>query len=185
MKKLLVVLFVLPLFIACTSEKATYGKAIADFVQTDKSGAKYDMKFKIEKINEIRKITVADSVAYLTNKMETERAEKIRVQEEAIRNSEAAIEKEKKSGLTMKMIIDMYTENINKAKSRIEEYKTWNPGWTDNYKGRNSDEIIAIAVNCTYSAIPPILNTKMEDTDYFILSPDGKTCYKQTKKLEL
>ena len=85
----------------------------------------------------------------------------------------------------MKMIIDMYTESINKAKVRIEEYKTWNPGWTDKYESRSQDEVLAIAVNCTYSASPPVLDTRMEDTDYFILSPDGKTCYKQTKKLDL
>lgn len=49
--------------VSCGSN-TDYGKTIGDYLQTDKNGSKYDLKFKVIELNEQGKITVADSIAY-------------------------------------------------------------------------------------------------------------------------
>lgn len=68
MNKLLILLAAVALF-SCSSKNG-YEKAIADFVQTDKKGTFYDMKFKALEIAEHKRLTVADSVTFLKQQAE-------------------------------------------------------------------------------------------------------------------
>lgn len=60
------------LLIGCAVQ-SNYEKAIADFVQTDRSGTWTDMKFKVIEIGEPTDITVGDSIKILTDKFESDK----------------------------------------------------------------------------------------------------------------
>ena len=62
---LLVALFM----VSCGSngKQSKYGQTIGNYLQTDKRGSKYDLKFKVIELNEKGTITVADSITYLTD----------------------------------------------------------------------------------------------------------------------
>lgn len=46
--------------------KTDYKRTIANYVQTDKRGTKYDLKFKSLELKEQGTVTVADSISFLT-----------------------------------------------------------------------------------------------------------------------
>lgn len=153
-----------------------YEKAIADYVQTDKSGTKYDLKFKVLEIKELQKITIADSINILTERMESERNKQIARQEESIRSNQEMLEKEQNGNFPLKTMIDFYTKSINDANKKIDELKSRDPGWLIPYENRPKDEILAILVQCKYSVVPPTYNTTIEEAKDFVLTTDGKKC---------
>lgn len=171
--------------IACSSNESNYKKTIADFVQTDKRGTKYDLKFKVLELKEIKKMTVADSIQYLENKMNIERAKKIETYKKLVADSQTKLKKaESSKDFVEKFMKSTYEKNIEKYKKEVTKWEEWNPDWTSKYEEQAKDKLLAVIVYCKYSAIPPMMNTTIEETRYFVLSPDGKNCYKQIKELK-
>ena len=66
-------LAVMALFLTSCAVQSNYEKAIADFVQTDRSGTWTDMKFKVIEMSEPTDITVGDSIKILTDKFESDK----------------------------------------------------------------------------------------------------------------
>lgn len=156
-----------------------YEKAIADYVQTDSRGTKLDLKFKVEKLEEIQKITVADSIKIVTDAFNADKEKQIASLEKTISLYTSQIEKEKVARRPSQTMINSYQSDIDKTNSRINSIRETRPAELEKYTGRDTGEILAIVVRCTYSADEPLTNKKVTETFDFYLSPDGTKCYSQ------
>ncbi len=165
-------------FLSCSQDKNIYEETISDFVQTDKKGTKYDMKFKSLEIKEVKRITVADSIQYLTAKMETERNKNVQQYEQMVLDYQNKLKTTSSKGLQ-----SQYKESIEKYEKKVLEWKNWDPHWIDNYKNRPVEDVLSIIVYCKYSLVPPTMNTTIEEARYFVLSADAKKCYRKMRKL--
>lgn len=179
MKKIIYLIGFTFLLSACSSS-GKYEKTIADFVQTDKKGTKFDLKFKAVEIKELQKITVADSITFLEEKWTAEKEKKVESLKQRILDYEKSIEREKKSRFSMKTFIERYEKNMTEAQQTLNSIQTTTPNWVTIYNDRKKDEVLAILVECKYKAQHPLMNAEFEETRDFVLSPDGSKCYKQS-----
>lgn len=77
MKRILLLPLVALLF-SCGGTTGKYEKLIADVVQTDGKGTKYDLNFKADNLEEIRQITVADSIQIIADAFNADKDKKER-----------------------------------------------------------------------------------------------------------
>lgn len=173
MKNLLYVL--IAVFMVSCGSSTDYGKTIGDYLQTDKNGSKYDLKFKVIELNEQGKITVADSIAYLTDEFRKDKQLIIDRIELAKKMSEDLLAREKKQGS-----IDKYNADIATMNHRIDSLKNLTPDNLNVYDSKNPNDVLGVIVRCKYSVVPPG-GTTVEETFDFYLSPDGSKCYGKTR----
>lgn len=166
-------LFLVALAFSC-SGGSKYEKVIADIVQTDKNGTKYNLKFKALEMQEIGEITVADSISILTEEFEAYRNKYIENIETSIKRNEQGIEKEKNGYFTSKTMIEFYEKKIAEYRGTIDSLRLLEPIAAKKYEGRKLDEVLVNIVRCKYLIVPPTMNTTAEETFDFYLSPEGK-----------
>lgn len=182
MKKI-VYLLAAALAVSCSGGgNSKYEKIISDIVQTDHRGTKYDLKFKALEIQEIGKISVADSISILKEEFDAYRNKYIGNLEESIKRAEQGIEKEKGSRLSFKTMIPYYEKRITEDRHTIDSLKLLEPVEVKKYDNRKPDEVLVNIVRCKYSIVPPTMNTTAEETFDFYLSPDGKLYTKKRFK---
>lgn len=177
----------LPLFtllFSCGDTTSKYEKLIADVVQTDSRGAKLDMKFKAEKLDEIRCVTVADSIRIITDNFNSERDKQMGSLEKTLSVFTENIEKAKAAHRPSHTMISSYQSSIDKTNERIDALRKSVPKELVKYENRDASDILTIVVRCTYSVDEPITNKRATETFDFFLSPDGTKCYsrKRVKK---
>lgn len=172
MKKLLYV-FVAFAVVSCSSgvTKTDYEKTIADYVQTDKNGTKYDYNFKVFELEEQGMITVADSIAHLTEEFRKDKEHFIKRFELAKKMDETMLAKEKRQSN-----IDKYNADIAITQHSIDSLKSLTPDNLNGYESRNPNDVLAVIVRCKYSVTLPSGITGEETFDFF-LSADGSKCY--------
>lgn len=173
MKKLIYVL--IAVFMVSCGSNTDYGKTIGDYLQTDKNGSKFDLKFKVIELNQQGKITVADSVAYLTDEFRKDKQLIIDRINLAKKMSEELLSREKKQSE-----IDKYNADIATMNQRIDSLKNLTPDNLKGYDGKNPTDVLGIIVRCKYAIVPPG-GTTVEETFDFYLSPDGSKCYGKTR----
>lgn len=159
--------------VSCGSNSTSgkYEKTIGDYLQTDKRGSKYDLKFKAIELKEQGTITVADSITYLTDEFRKDKQLFISRIELARQMTEDLSSKTKN-----KTSIDKYTSDISRMNQRIDSLKNLPPDNLNGYDSKNPADVLAVIVRCKYSVVPPG-GTTVEETFDFYLSPDGSKCY--------
>lgn len=159
--------------VSCSSGgiKTDYKKTIADYVQTDKKGTKYDLKFKILELEESGTITVADSISHLTDEFRKDKEHFIKRFELVKKMDETMLAKEKRQSN-----IDKYKSNIALMEHRIDSLKNLSPDNLNGYESKNPKDILVVIVRCKYSIIIPG-GISAEETFNFYLSTDGTKCY--------
>jgi peptidoglycan hydrolase CwlO-like protein len=177
----IILLSLVSLLVSCEGTTSKYEKEIADFVQTDSRGAKLDMNFKSEKLEEINRITVADSIKTITDNFNAERDKQMVSLEKTVRLFSENIEKTKAVRNPSQAMIKSYQSNIDKTNERINALKESVPKELAKYENRDVNDILAIVVRCTYSIDEPITNKRATETFDFFLSPDGTKCYSQKR----
>jgi hypothetical protein len=180
-------ILLMPLFallFSCGGATGKFEKVIADFVQTSSRGTKLDMNFKAEKLEEIYRITVADSIKIITDNFNTKRDKQMASLEKTISLFTKNIEKVKAVRRPSQVMIDSYQSSINKTNERIDALKASVPEELTKYKDRDANDILTIIVRCTYSVDEPITNKRTTETFDFFLSPDGTKCYSQKRVKE-
>lgn len=170
---LLIALFM----VSCGSngKQSKYGQTIGTYLQTDKRGSKYDLKFKVIELNEQGTITVADSIAYLTDEFRKDNELIVRRVELAKKMTETLLAKEKKQSE-----IDKYNADIAGMVARIDSLRTLPPDNLNGYDSKKPNDVLALIIRCKYSIVPPG-GTTVEETFDFYLSPDGSNCYGKTR----
>lgn len=180
MKKALYLLLVVMTFVSCSPRERTYEKTISDYIQTDRNGTKYDLNFKVEQLTIMDPITVADSIAYLTEEFKKDQQLIINRMQLAKDLTETLLANEKKKRYPNQQELNNYTSNLKTIDHRIDSLRNLNPDNLKGYESRKPDEVLAIVARCTYSCDAPIINSRATETFDFFLSPDGTKCY--TKK---
>lgn len=170
---LLVALFM----VSCGSngKQSKYGQTIGTYLQTDKRGSKYDLKFKVIELNEKGTITVADSITYLTDEFRKDKELIVKRVELAKDMTETLLAKEKKQ-----REIDKYNADIARMVARIDSLRNLPPDNLNGYDSKNPNDVLALIIRCKYSIVPPG-GTTVEETFDFYLSPDGSYCYGKTR----
>lgn len=182
MKRIILLSLVSLLFSCGTTSK--YEKVIADFVQTDNKGAKLDMNFKAEKLEEVSRVTVADSIKIITDNFNTERDKQMASLEKTLSIFTENIEKAKVAHRPSQTMINSYQSSIDKTNERINALKESVPEELARYENRDASDILTVVVRCTYSVDEPITNKRTTETFDFFLSPDGTRCYFQKRVKE-
>lgn len=169
---LLIALFM----VSCGSngKQSKYGQTIGTYLQTDKRGSKYDLKFKVIELNEQGTITVADSIAYLTDEFRKDKELIVRRVELAKKMTETLLAKEKKQSE-----VDKYNADIAGMVARIDSLKNLTPNNMNGYDKKNPSDVLAVTVRCKYSIT--LGGKSVEETFDFYLSPDGTKCYGKTR----
>lgn len=171
MKKLFYLLITV-LIISCGSGSSikTYEKTITDHLLRG-SDTKDNLNFKILEISEIGKITVADSIAYLTEEFRKDKQLIINRVELAKKTTE-----ELKAKARNQQDQERYSSDIATYDARIDSLKNLIPDNLKGYDSRNANDVLAIIVRCKYSLVPSGGKEVNEMFDFY-LSPDGTECY--------
>lgn len=157
------------LLVACggTNTNSAYEKTIKEYLLKGQSS---DLGFKVVELTEQGKVTVADSIAYLTDEFRKDKQLIISRIELARKMSE-----DLKAKTKMKSEFDKYTDDIAVMNARIDSLKNLSPDNLQGYDSRNASDALAIIVRCKYSL--QVSGTPVEEAFDFYLSPDGSKCY--------
>ncbi|MBB4046460.1 hypothetical protein, partial [Bacteroides reticulotermitis] len=180
-------ILLLPLFVllfSCGGTTSKYEKVIADFVQTNSRGTKLDMHFKAEKLEEVRRVTVADSIKIITDNFNAERDKQMASLEKTVSLFTENLEKAKAANRPSLTMINSYQSSIDKTNEQIAALRKSVPQELAKYENRDAGDILTIVVRCTYSVDEPITNKRAMETFDFFLSPDGTKCYSQKRVKE-
>lgn len=174
--KNVIYLFIAVFMVACgsNSSKSNYEETITGYLLKG-SDTKENLNFKILEINEQGTVTVADSIAYLTDEFRKDKKVVIKRVELAKKMSETLLAKAKKQSE-----IDKYNTDIAEISNTIDSLKNLTPDNLRGYDSRNANDVLAVIVRCKYSLVPPG-KTAVEETFDFYLSPDGTKCYGKTR----
>ena len=173
----------LALLFSCGGETSKYEKLIADVVQTD-GGVKIDLNFKADKLEEIRQITIADSIKIITDEFNAERGKQIASLEKTLSVFTENIEKAKAASRPSQVMIDSYQSSIDKTNERIDTLKKSVPNELAKYANRDVNEILAVVVRCTYTIDEPLTKKRATETFDFFLSPDATKFYSKKRVKE-
>lgn len=150
-----------------------YNNAIADYVATTQMAK----DVKVKEANEVKKITVGDSINYLNQKA----ALVLKNETEAAEGELAKLQKDLVAlGTKARVITDAYAVQLAKVQQTIDSLKAVKPEPTKLYDGRKTDEVIAVVVEAKY-----IGKGGAEEVNNFVLSPNGKICYGLTYNPDL
>ncbi len=151
-------ILLLPLFallFSCGSATSKYEKLIADIVETD-GGVKIDLNFKTDKLEEIRQISVADSIKIITDSFNAERDKQMASLKKTLSVFTESIEKAKAANRPSQTMINSYQSSIDKTNERIDVLRKSVPEKLTRYKNRNASETLAVVVRCTYTIDEPL-----------------------------
>lgn len=174
MKNLLYVLIAV-FMVSCGSgsSNSVYEKTISGHLLRG-SDTKENLNFKVLEISEQGKITVADSIAYLTDEFRKDKQLVIDRIELAKKMTEDLQGKTK-----LKSEVDKYNDNIAAMNHSIDSLKNLTPDNLNGYDSKNATDALALIVRCKYSV--QLAGTPVEETFDFYLSPDGTKCYGKTR----
>jgi len=168
MKKVAYLLIVVFL-VACggSNTNNVYEKTIREYLIKGKSD---DLNFKVVELTEQGSVTVADSIAYLTDEFRKDKELIIKRVELAKKMSEDLLARTKRQS-----DIDKYNADIAIMNTRIDSLKNLTPDNLQEYGSRNANDVLVKIVRCKYSV--QFAGTPVEETFDFYLSPDGSKCY--------
>lgn len=155
------------------SLNSKYEETIRAYLLKDKSAA--DFNFKVEELAEQGTVTVADSIAYLTDEFRKDKQLIISRIELARKMTEDLLSKTKRQS-----DIDRYNADIARISNSVDSLKNLAPDNLQGYDGRNAGDVLVQIVRCKYSIQPPGASPVMETFDFY-LSPDGSKCYAKTR----
>lgn len=158
------------LFVACSGSNmnSKYEKTIRDYVLKGQSC----IDFKVLEMSEQGTVTVADSIAYLTNDFRKDK-------EVVIKRIELAkkLTEDLQTATKLKSEYDKYVEDIERMNARIDSLRTLPPDNLQGYGSRNTNDVLAVIIRCKY--LLNISGTTVEETFDFYLSPNGNQCYQK------
>lgn len=179
--KQFILLLLFPLIVSCSAQ-SEYEKVIADYLQTE-NGVKTDLKIEFLEMN-ISDIIVSDSIQILNEKHQAEKAKRISDAQKSVDHWKNSIEEQKgkKNQLVAKAVISNAEKRLTNAETELKEAQEWRPEYLNRYESRDPSDILAKKAESHFSFMNPKLQTRQEMTAWFILSPDGKQCYKMIKQ---
>ncbi len=173
MKKIICLLMIGTALSCSSGSDKAYEKAIADNVQTSKNGSYVDMKFNIIELNEMQKITVADSLKLLNEEQEKFKEEWINRNKKTIETYQQKLEKEKTGSIRSKSMIELYEKTIAASQNRIDSLENTTSVEAKKYENMDTTKVLAVLVRCKYSVVPPFVGNEVQETYDFLLNAEG------------
>jgi hypothetical protein len=168
MKKVAYLLIAIFLVACCNSNtNNVYEKTICEYLIKGKSDG---LNFKVVELTEQGNVTVADSIAYLTDEFRKDKELIVKRVELAKKMSEDLLAQTKRQS-----DIDKYNADIAVMNNRIDSLRNLTPDNLQGYDSRNANDVLVKIVRCKYSV--QFAGTPKEETFDFYLSPDGSKCY--------
>jgi len=158
-----------------------YEDSIKTFIQSNNT-TQLDLALKIKDTKELRTITVADSVGYLTKRNDLGKETLIVELEETINKYQEIVVKGVDGKKLSKTLSEAYLAEIEKSKIQIDSIKAIPSTPIAEYEGRKASDVLVVIVEAVYEIENP---NKEILTSNFILSPDGKTCYGVTDNVNM
>lgn len=156
--------------VACggSNTNSAYEKTISESLLKGSSAS--DLNFKVIELNEQGKVTVADSIAYLTDEFRKDK-------ELIIKRIELAKEMttDLRAKTKLKSELDKYDDDIALMNNRIDSLKNLAPDNLQDYDSKNVSDVLAVIIRCKY--LLTIGGKAVEETFDFYLSPDGSKYY--------
>lgn len=167
--KNVIYLFIAVFLVACggTSINNTYEKTIKEYLMKGQSN---DLGFKVIELTEQGKVTVADSIAYLTDEFKKDKQLIVNRIELALKMTKELQSKERTKHNHEKYITDISVMN-----NRIDSLKNLVPDNLQGYDNRNTNDVLSVIVRCKYSL--KVAGSPIEEAFDFYLSPDGSKCF--------
>lgn len=155
------------------SPKNNYEETITNYLLKG-SDTKENLNFKIIELTEQGVITVADSIAYLTDEFRKDK--QLIIDRIALAKK---MTEDLQSKTKLKSEYDKYHDDITVINNRIDSLKNLVPDNLNGYDAKNPSDVLATIVRCKYSIA--IGGESVEETFDFCLSPDGTQCYGKTR----
>jgi len=153
-------------------------------VQTDSKGTKYHLNFKADKLEEINRISVADSIQIISDEFNADKDKKRTQFQQSLSRNQENLDKEKNSRHPGKTMMDFYQKNIDHYSHLIDSLEQTVPAKAAQYEKRDRNAILAVVVRCTYTIDEPLTNKRTTETFDFVLSPDVTRCYSRKRVKE-
>ena len=155
-----------------SNTNSIYEKTIREYILRGNPNSYGDLNFKVVELTEQGKVTVADSIAYLTDEFRKDKELIVKRIQLAKKMSEDLLARTKRQS-----DIDKYKADIAVMNTRIDSLKSLTPDNLRGYDSRNTDDILAKIIRCKYSV--QISGSTVEETFDYYLSPDGSKCYEK------
>ncbi len=165
--------FALTLLAACSANEKVYEETIAGYLQTDECGKWTDLGFKILSMK-TKACTVGECIRILIDDAEMEKRQAIAAEEASLQMMKQQMEEKIKSEFLGKMFREIYEKEVAYSEQRIRALEKAIPAEAGLYKGLDPEMLLGIRVTCTYRISIPWGNARHEQTDSFLLTPDGK-----------
>ena len=182
-QSLLYLVFIL-FAVSCSNSTGIYKQTISDYIQIQ-NGLETDLKIKFSQFDVYPDITVDNSMKILEKRYLNEKSRKIEFAQNNIVRLEKEIEELKSKGnnswssnWVKYTLLQRYQNNLKDAIADLEKAEQWWPDYMDRYVGRTPSEKIAKRINTQFSFQNPDMNLRQNVSAFFILSPDGRKCYR-------
>lgn len=183
MRQVPLLILLIAFSVSCSNSNDIYKQTLLDYLQIENE-LKTDLKIKIFLLDVLPDITVADSIKMLQEQYQNEKREKIDSAKKNISHWENTIEKQMKkdNDLIVRALVPGSQERLREAKTELEKAEQWDPDYLNLYNGRSPSEILAKKINASFSFQNPTLTVRQEISAVFVLSPDGRNCYKMVNR---
>lgn len=180
MKKTIIIISLFSAFLSC-SNQSNDEKVIRTFLQTQ-NGVTTDLKIEFIELN-VKDITVSDSINILQKVFDAEKSKKIEVAEKSVAHWKNAIEEQKnqKNQLISKVLVSDYIVKLTNAENDLKAAQEWKPDYLNRYVSRDTKDVLVKNADCKFSFFNPKLQTRQEMKALFLLSADGKQCFRMIK----
>lgn len=180
MNKLTIILGIVLCLSSCASQ--SYEKAIADWIQTDADGTWTDLKFELMEVIGTKDITVSDSIQILKEKFKKKQAKNVTIYTQKINREKNSIALLEKSPYISKETIERHRGTLRKTENTLDSLI--NTSFQSVYDNREKTDILVRLLKCRYTIFLPMLKTKQEKIETFMLTPDMTKCLVRMKSIK-
>ena len=157
-------------------------ETVSEFLET-KKGVRHDLKLKFEEFD-LYTITVADSIQILQKKFEKEKSKKLNSLDKQIASYQKRINQKKPTPDDFSKVVESslqkrFKYDLEKLKKKKEKAELWKPKYLNRYTSdTDKSRQLVKKVNAVFLAQKPWEKIPAKYRGTFILSLDGKKCYK-------
>jgi len=182
MKNPLLILITLVVSFSGVNAQFTEKETVSAFLET-KKGVRHDLKLKFEEFD-LYTVTVADSIQILKEKYEVKKLKKLTSLDKQIASYQKRINQKKDTPGAADKVVEAslqkrYKYDRDKLIKRRQEAENWKPNYLNRYaNSADKSKALIKKVNAIFFAQKPWEKLPAKYRGTFIVSLDGKKCYK-------
>lgn len=163
---------------SCTSTKE-FEKSIYSYLESSNMDEEQLRSIQIKGVGRVKRITVADSISFITQNIEAKRERWISYHKDRIKEYSRRIEESKKGDVVKRVMSSTYKVWIEDSKQEVARWKQWSPNRISQYDTLPSEMILCYLVECWYTYHSSSSISPKEGYGIFVVSSDKNFCQKQ------